>query len=204
MFSQIKAIGDSIVKDNIALGKELLRTDAKAAIYPPSGRTSPNDSTQRIWTIFIAGFVYKADSLSTILSLILLLAYTFVAIVHLLLVFVFRFSSDAWKSPTEMLILNQKSPPPAHGVLHNASAGIDYLGTMSQRAKLCVPQNPLDPKEVHMVFGNAMSDSSRYGPVEDEKQYGDAWQPHTTQAPDPNSSKSPLIGNTGAPRAQTA
>lgn len=171
-------VGDGFLMQNTSLGRDILRSDARALVPPFTNNTSASNATKFEWRLHLSGYVYKADSPSAWVALVLLLLYSLIAIAHTILVVRFSFSTNAWKSSTEMLLLSQKSQPPTGDTLRNAAAGVECLKTMSQRARVEVRMDrggPGGQSELQLVFKRRGQDSERRGGrVEDGKAYGDA------------------------------
>ena len=169
-------LSDGNLMQNTSLGRDILRSDARALVPPFTNDTSPSNSTKFEWRLNLSGYVYKVDSPSEWVALVVLLLYSLIAITHTIIVIRFGFSSNAWKSSVEILLLGQKSQPPTGETLRNAAAGVECLRTMSRRARVDIPPDRQDrdaQSELQLVFESQERRVDGLGRVEYGKAYGD-------------------------------
>lgn len=77
---------------------------------------------------------YGFHSVTTILAFVVLFLYVATVFVHILImIFGTRWSSRAWKSVGQLLVLAMRSPPPPPVVLDNTGGGVESLSTWRSR-----------------------------------------------------------------------
>ncbi|KAL9088144.1 MAG: hypothetical protein Q9159_003262 [Coniocarpon cinnabarinum] len=113
--------------------RPMIFDDGGAQLPLPKGYSREN-STQVRWTVSIAGYSYKADSVAYWLSLIVLFVHSLIALAHTVWMVIQRQSSGAWHSLTELLVLSQNSEPAVE--LKNTCGGIDRGNTFSRTARI--------------------------------------------------------------------
>lgn len=141
--------------------------------YPPPPGVSAKNQTKLTWYVTIPGLSYKADSTAANLSLALLFTYTLMVLLHMGWTLATGYSSKAWKSPEELIVLAKNSPPQAgQGSLANTCSSIEDRNTWKKMARIRAIQSPklqTHEEELHVLIDEGVKG---YTKVERNREYG--------------------------------
>jgi hypothetical protein len=122
--------------------------------FPMDGVLSDSQYTRILYS-------YRIDSVSVILSIIVLLIYSAIAAIYLIHTLMTGETSSSWDTVSELFMLAINTRPPSH--IKNTSAGIATLATMKEPVSIRVNENG----SLEMVFENEpQSESMRFRKVE--------------------------------------
>lgn len=146
------------------------------AFPPPAGPSTPLR-----WTVVVAGYAYRADSLAYYLALTVLFLHAALALGHIAYVLRTRVCCDAWDSFVGLVVLAAKSSVPAASsgaanVFKNTSAGIERYRTMGTHVRIrALSSTPTvgaaAQEEIEIIFGDKRLEAG-YRTVEIDKSYG--------------------------------
>ena len=146
------------------------------AFPPPAGPSTPLR-----WTVVVAGYAYRADSLAYYLALTVLFLHAALALGHMAYVLRTRVCCDAWDSFVGLVVLAAKSSVPAASsgaadVFKNASAGIERYRTMGTNVRVrALSSTPTfgaaAQEEIKIIFGDKRLEAG-YQTLQTDKIYG--------------------------------
>jgi hypothetical protein len=111
-------------------------------------------------------YSYRIDSISVILSIIVLLIYSAIAVIYLIHTLITGETSSSWDTVSELFMLAINTRTPSH--IKNTSAGISTLATMKEPVSIKVNKTG----SLEMVFENdPQSQSMRFRKIEPNVAY---------------------------------
>ena len=149
------------------------------AVWKPAGSV-PQPLTKFRWDVTVAGYSYKADSITYYLSLLILLFHAVCALAHTAWRVCIGRSSDVWESSAELVVLAQQSAP-AKRVLKNTCAGIDKGRTFATGVRLRAVDRKFGEElrerstareDLQLVFGEDDHEDDVFEKVKVDRAYG--------------------------------